>query len=82
MSYGDAPHDPFAASPASMGPSGTMPPPGPLPSRIEYLRAYAYIFDHPQWLATIGWLGILGLVNVIPPLNLYSDTGSPYWIAS
>ena len=70
MSYGDASQNPDAAPAAFSSTANATSPQGPWPTQIEYFRAYRYIFDHPQWLTTVGWLGVLSLVNLIPPLNV------------
>lgn len=61
--------NPYAA-PQTGNEKKEPPMPGPLPTRMEYLRAYTYIFEHPQWITTIGLLGLLGILNFVPLLNL------------
>lgn len=58
--------------------SPTSPPPapateylgGPGQSQLEYMRAYSYIFENPNWLTTVLYMALLSLVAVIPGVGI------------
>jgi hypothetical protein len=58
--------------------SPVAPPPSPLKemlggpgqSQMEYMRAYHYIFENPNWLTTVLYIGLLGLAAIIPGVGL------------
>jgi hypothetical protein len=39
-------------------------------SRMEYMRAYQYIFDNPNWVQTILYLGLLYIAAAIPMVGM------------
>ncbi len=39
-------------------------------SRMEYMRSYQYIFENPDWLKNVLFLGLLYIAAVIPGVNL------------
>lgn len=55
-------------------PSGMPPKPAvaPMPalagpSRVEYMRAYNYVFENPNWMTNILWLGLAMLIAGMVP---------------
>jgi hypothetical protein len=59
--------NPYAASIVPPAPTPLIPA-GPLPTSIDYLRSYTYIFDNPDWLPTALILALIWLVAVIAAL--------------
>src|SRR5262245_41736705 len=43
---------------------------GPWPQKMEYMRAYNFIFDNPNWLSNVALLAVVGLGMCIPGVNL------------
>ena len=39
-------------------------------SRLEYMRAYNYIFENPNWLTTVLFLALVALAMTIPGVNI------------
>jgi hypothetical protein len=45
-------------------------PAGPLPTSMEYMRAYNYIFENPNWVTTILLMGVLFIPAMIPGVGI------------
>src|SRR5688572_24345191 len=56
------------AYPAAAGAS--MPVTAPKLERLEYFRAYSYIFDNPEWTMVLLWGALMAIVPVVGPLVL------------
>lgn len=53
MSYAPPPSNPFAVDPYPVGPQ--VPLKAPPAVRFEYMRAYSYIFENPNWMTNVLW---------------------------
>jgi len=43
---------------------------GPGQSAMEYMRAYHYIFENPNWMTTVLYIGLLSLAGIIPGVGI------------
>jgi hypothetical protein len=63
--------NPYASPDMSSMPAGAAyVPAGPLPTSMEYMRAYNYIFENPNWLTTILLMGLLFIPAMIPGVGI------------
>jgi hypothetical protein len=67
---------PFAQSPNPYAAS-VIPPPatavmplGPQQSSMDYMRAYQYVFENPNWLSTVLLLGLVCVAAMIPGVGI------------
>lgn len=51
--------------------ASVMPPPAHKLEKLEYFRAYNYIFEHPEWTTVLLWGALLALIPVVGPLVLF-----------
>jgi hypothetical protein len=65
------PQNPYQSPQAPPGSAGftTVLPAGKL-EKLEYLRAYQYIFDNPDWMMVLLWGALLMIIPVVGPLVL------------
>ncbi|HEX5102965.1 MAG TPA: DUF4013 domain-containing protein [Pirellulaceae bacterium] len=70
MSHAD-PQNPYQ-SPQAYPPAAAsaMPPPAHKLEKLEYLRAYNYIFENPEWTTVLLWGALMALLPVVGPLVL------------
>ena len=67
---------PFASGPnpyaSPIMPAAPPPivPLGPLPTSMEYLRSYGFIFENPNWLSTVLLLALCWLIAFIPGIGI------------
>jgi hypothetical protein len=69
MSYPPAPSSNPYASPAATG-AAPVAPVGPWQTRMEYMRAYNYIFENPAWMTTVLSLAVFCVGAMIPGINI------------
>jgi uncharacterized protein DUF4013 len=63
--------NPYASPDMSSMPAGTAyAPAGPLPTSMEYMRSYHYIFENPNWLTTVLLMGVLFIPAMIPGVGI------------
>src|SRR5688572_22044128 len=43
---------------------------GPGQSAMEYMRAYHYIFENPNWMTTVLYIGLVSLAGIIPGVSI------------
>ena len=58
------------ASPVMPPASGPIVPQGALQTSLDYMRAYNYIFENPNWLTTVLMMGLACLTAVIPGVSI------------
>src|SRR5262245_21178829 len=63
------PPNPYAAS-AVMSKEAPAALPLGGQARLEYMRAYQYIFENPNWTTTVLYLGLVALATTIPGVNI------------
>jgi Protein of unknown function (DUF4013) len=45
-------------------------PGGPGPAAMEYMRAYHFIFENPNWTMTVLYMGLIALAAIIPGVGI------------
>jgi hypothetical protein len=63
--------NPYAASaiPPAQAPAPIVPA-GPLPDRLDCMRAYNYIFENPNWFTSVLLMGVIWLAAIIPGVGI------------
>src|SRR6476620_925070 len=69
MSYPPPPGSNPYASPAAFSAAPAMPV-GPWQTQMEYMRAYNYIFEDPNWMTSVLLLAVICLGAMIPGVGI------------